>query len=120
MSYIHDIKQLHELDSDFADVEEEKSINFEEVEEEEEEEVQKLDERSQRKPINLIENGRMRSFKAAVPSENIIINDTYSFNAADSKIAINIMQTVNSNPNVTIKINLNKRNATECININIE
>jgi hypothetical protein len=116
MSYIHDIKQLHELDSDFADVEEENS-NFEDVEEEEEE-VQKLDERS--KPINSIKNGRMQSFKAAVPSENKINNDTDSFKAADSKIAINIVQTVNSNPNVTIKINLNKRNATECININIE
>jgi hypothetical protein len=98
----------YELDSDL------------EEEEEEEEEEQKLDARSQSKLINLLENGRMRSFKA-VPSENVIINDAANnFNAADSKIAINIVQNIENNPNVMIKINLNKRKFTESINISIE
>jgi hypothetical protein len=62
----------------------------------------------------------MRSRKA-VPSDNIVINDAANtFNAADSKIAINIVQNIKSNADVIIKINLNKRKSTESINISIE
>jgi hypothetical protein len=109
MSFIHNTKQLCDLDSDFYD----------EDEEEEEEKEQELSARSENKLINF-KDGRMRSRKA-VPSENVIVNDAANnFNAADSKIAINIVQNNNSNPNVMIKINLNKRKITESINISIE
>jgi hypothetical protein len=113
MSFIHNTKQLCDLDSDFYDEDEE------EEEQEEQEQEQKFSARSESKLINF-KDGRMRSRKA-VPSDNIIINDTANtFNAPDSKIAININQNIKSNPNVTTKINVNKRKITESINISIE